>query len=172
LFVAFFFSLGLTILLSSILFMQERVNQSKTARFFQWFFFCTGLLMIVIGFGTLEFEPILTLLFSMPLMRLLSSRSLTDILSDKAGKKHPWMDQVSDLLFIVSLLTFLSILFVDQNALLLASSFITLGLSLCFDQINYGVNKKEWSNASLMIASALILFFTPGVVILISTLQQ
>lgn len=169
LFVAFFFSFGMSMIIGAIIFMEDSENHSKTARFFQWGFLIAGLFMIVVGMGILEFEPIIFLLFSLPVMRLLSRRSITDILKAKPGDKHPWMDHVSDGLFIMSALLFILMFFGFLTKATVSLMFISLASSLILDQIHYGINKDDWGAASGMISIALTIFLLPGILILFWT---
>jgi len=168
LFGIFWVSAGLALILSVIPFMKERKNDSKTARFFQWFFLAFGVFMILIAAGLAEFDPILVVLFSLPLMRLVSSRSIVDILKDQPGAKHPWLDRVSDGLFIVSALLFILLFFGFHSSTHTGFMLVLLGLSLVSDQIHFGFNSRNWDRASGMITLATLMFLIPGALVLIN----
>ena len=80
------------------------------------------------------------------------------------------MDRLSDGSFLLSALMFTLMFFGFVSEIAISVMLMLLGVSLTIDQIHYGINTKNWSTAGLLIAVAVGVFFTPGVVILVLSL--
>jgi|GEM_PF-2865276 len=165
--ISFFLIMGLAIVTSVFSFIRNQKNSSLFIHIAQWLFLFLGLILIVIGMAIMDFEPVFTVVFSLPLVRLMSSRSITDFLKEDHGTLYPWMNRISDALFLVSAILFGLMFFGRFDSPLISVLFICLGLSLGLDQLHFGLNQKDWKMASGMIAVAIMVFLVPGIAILI-----
>lgn len=167
LFIAFWMFFGMSVLMSALVLMKNKKNTNKTSRFFYWILALSGIGLMLIGFGIAEYEPILLLLFSLPVVRFLSSRSLADILNDPPGAKAPWLDHLSDACFILSAVFFTLMFFGFFSEIMTALMLLGLGLSLILDQVHFGLNHKNWPRAAGLMIVATGVLVLPGLIILV-----